>query len=239
MTYKLEDLIGKITCADCLDVLRDLPDKCVDLVLTDPPYLHAKGGMKSVNLNRGVRAAGNKIVTEMSDFGEESINEFLDVVDPKMVCTNMFIFSSRLQLPFYLNWAVKHKKNYDVMIWDKCHTGITSYAFLSPRYEYIVRIYTQGLYKVNDNMLYQKVQRHKVPTDKLHPAVKPTELIENIVKIATLPGQLVLDCFSGSGTTAVACHNLNRRFICIEKAPEYHATSVERLEEAQKQQTLF
>lgn len=38
MTYKLEDLIGKITCADCLDVLRDLPDKCVDLILTDPPY---------------------------------------------------------------------------------------------------------------------------------------------------------------------------------------------------------
>lgn len=38
MTYKLDDLIGKITCADCLDVLRDLPDKCVDLVLTDPPY---------------------------------------------------------------------------------------------------------------------------------------------------------------------------------------------------------
>ena len=38
MTYKLDDLIGKITCADCLDVLPCLPDKCIDLVLTDPPY---------------------------------------------------------------------------------------------------------------------------------------------------------------------------------------------------------
>lgn len=34
----LDDLIGKITCADCLDILKQLPDKCVDLVLTDPPY---------------------------------------------------------------------------------------------------------------------------------------------------------------------------------------------------------
>lgn len=52
MTYKLEDLIGKITCADCLDVLRDLPDKCVDLVLTDPPYgLNIDGQKQSTNIN--------------------------------------------------------------------------------------------------------------------------------------------------------------------------------------------
>ena len=50
---------------------------------------------------------------------------------------------------------------------------------------------------------------------------------------------LVLDCFSGSGTTAVACHNLHRRFICIEKDPEYYRASCERLEQAQRQQTLF
>ena len=38
MTYKLDDLIGKITCADCMDVLKSLPDKSVDLILTDVPY---------------------------------------------------------------------------------------------------------------------------------------------------------------------------------------------------------
>ena len=47
------------------------------------------------------------------------------------------------------------------------------------------------------------------------------------------------DCFSGSGTTAVACHNLKRRFICIEKDPEYWKASCARLEQAQRQQTLF
>lgn len=50
---------------------------------------------------------------------------------------------------------------------------------------------------------------------------------------------LVLDCFSGSGTTAIACHNLKRRFICIEKDKEYALKSIERYKNHIKQLTLF
>lgn len=52
-------------------------------------------------------------------------------------------------------------------------------------------------------------------------------------------GGVTLDCFSGSGTTAIACHNLNRNFICIEKDEDYHKASVERLENARAQMKLF
>ena len=60
-----------------------------------------------------------------------------------------------------------------------------------------------------------------------------------MVKTYTNENDVVLDCFSGSGTTAVACRNLKRRFICIEKDPEYWEASCERLEQEQRQQTLF
>ena len=50
---------------------------------------------------------------------------------------------------------------------------------------------------------------------------------------------LILDCFSGSGTTAVASHNLKRRFICIERDTDYYNASVERLKIAQSQLKLF
>lgn len=50
---------------------------------------------------------------------------------------------------------------------------------------------------------------------------------------------LVLDCFSGSGTTAIACHNLKRRFICIEKDFDYWKASCKRLEEHKRQLILF
>lgn len=49
----------------------------------------------------------------------------------------------------------------------------------------------------------------------------------------------ILPCFSGSGTTAIACHNLKRRFICIEKDKDYYEASVKRLEDARKQLCLF
>lgn len=71
----------------------------------------------------------------------------------------------------------------------------------------------------------------------------PPYIIDNhggtILALYSDEGHVVLDCFSGSGTTAVACHNLNRRFICIEKDPDYWATSVKRLEEAQQQLSIF
>jgi site-specific DNA-methyltransferase (adenine-specific) len=79
------------------------------------------------------------------------------------------------------------------------------------------------------------------PQDKnrFHPTQKPVDLIAKQLNLYSKEGDLVLDCFSGSGTTAIACHRLKRRFICIEKDPEYWAASVKRLEEEQSQGVLF
>ena len=79
------------------------------------------------------------------------------------------------------------------------------------------------------------------PQDKFrfHPTQKPVKLIENQLRLYSNENDLILDCFSGSGTTAVACHNLKRRFICIEKDYDYWKASVERLENAQAQLKLF
>lgn len=79
------------------------------------------------------------------------------------------------------------------------------------------------------------------PQDKMrfHPTQKPVKLIENQLRLYSKENDLILDCFSGSGTTAVACHNLKRRFICIEKDYDYWKASVERLENAQAQLKLF
>ena len=79
------------------------------------------------------------------------------------------------------------------------------------------------------------------PQDKsrFHPTQKPIMLIEKQLALYSNPNDLILDCFSGSGTTAIACHNLNRRFICIEKDYDYWKASSERLENAKSQLNLF
>ena len=65
-----------------------------------------------------------------------------------------------------------------------------------------------------------------------HPTVKPIALLEYLIKMFTKEGQLVLDPFVGSGTVAVASELLNRRWICIEKEPEYCAIAKARIQHA-------
>lgn len=72
-----------------------------------------------------------------------------------------------------------------------------------------------------------------------HPTPKRVDIVKKILQNVSKEDDLVLDCFYGSGTTAVACHNLKRRFICIEKDKDYYEASIKRLEAAQKQLTLF
>lgn len=74
---------------------------------------------------------------------------------------------------------------------------------------------------------------------RIHPTQKPLQLFQAIMRDFSKPGDIVLDPFSGSGTTAVAAHNLGRRFICIEKDYDYWAASIKRLEEARKQISFF
>ena len=76
-------------------------------------------------------------------------------------------------------------------------------------------------------------------SNRFHPTQKPVMLIEKQLLEYSKEGDLILDPFSGSGTTAIACHNLKRRFICIEKDKEYWQKSCERLEREQRQLTLF
>ena len=76
-------------------------------------------------------------------------------------------------------------------------------------------------------------------TTRFHKTQKPVGLIAKQIELYTKPGDLILDCFSGSGTTAIAAHRLGRRFICVELNPYYWEKSVERLEEEKKQLNFF
>jgi adenine-specific DNA-methyltransferase len=71
-----------------------------------------------------------------------------------------------------------------------------------------------------------------------HPTEKPLSIMRYIVRLSCRPDGLTVDPFMGSGTTAVACHNLGRRFVGIEKDPEYFSMAVKRVQNAMRQQTL-
>lgn len=83
------------------------------------------------------------------------------------------------------------------------------------------------------------IWRYKFKSNINHPTPKPIELIENIINHSSNENDTILDPFSGSGTTAIACINTNRNYICIEKDKTYFALSVERVNNHKRQSDLF
>lgn len=231
--------INKIYNEDCLEGMKRIPDKSVDLILTDPPYLHVKGGMKSKKYNVGTWKANSHMVQSMSDFGKDEINTFLDIAIPKMKKVNMYIFCSKLQLVHYFEYISRNKKlKYDLLVWDKEKYSMKSTKFFTTDIEYIVRIYQSGvsLYKVlvedgskSDINYYMKRQVARQPKGE-HGTMKPVALMERLIKVSSLEGDSVLDPFIGSGTTAIACINTNRNFIGFELDKHYCEIATERIQ---------
>jgi site-specific DNA-methyltransferase (adenine-specific) len=217
----IEQYENKITNADCLDILKQLPDKCVDLVLTDPPY--GIGESCGKNKSRDNKAAA-------TDYG----NKDWDKTIPSKEVFDEIIRVSKNQIIFGGNYFVEYLHNSNCwLVWDKLNTGDfadcelawTSFNSAVRKYEFMW-----------NGMLQQNMKNKE---KRIHPTQKPTDLFGMILRDYSKEGDLILDPFSGSGTTARACHNLKRRFICIEKDKDYYEASVKRLEEHQKQLTLF
>ena len=216
--------INKIYNQDCVEGLNQFQDNSIDLIVTDPPYLHVKGGMKSKKYNVGTWKAESEMVTKLSDFGENEIYRFLDAAIPKMKKVNMFIFCSKLQLQYYFCYIKDHKLKYDLLIWDKVKYSMKSTKFFTSDIEYVVRIYQDGvsLRKVlvedeskSDINYYLKRQSYEQPRGG-HETEKPVDLISKYIELASDINDLVVDPFIGSGTTAVASIRTKRNYIGIE-----------------------
>lgn len=224
---------------DCLEGMKRIPDKSVDLIVTDPPYLHVKGGMKSKKFNTGTWKSESYMNTSMSDFDEKNIVRFLDLIKMKMKKMNAYIFCSKLQLQYYFKFIYENKYKYDLLIWDKQKTSMKSTKFFANDIEYIVRIYESGvsLNKIMvtdgskaDSTYYLKSQKYNQPKG-IHETEKPLELIKKLVELSSNEGDCVMDHFIGSGTTAIACMNTNRNFIGFELDKGYYEIAQKRIQQ--------
>ena len=223
----IDQLQNRIICADCLDILRRLPDKCVDLVLTDPPYgmvNRESNGLR--NLDKGV-----------ADIMEFDLNEWLDQII--RVCKgSIYIFCGHEQMSDIFKKLNDNKFSTRLIIWEKTNPSPMNgeYIWLSGIEPCI---YGKRAGATFNGFCENTVLRFPTEKETIHATQKPIDMFAKLIRQSSNENDIVLDCFSGSGTTAVACHNLHRRFICIEKDPEYCRVSCERLEQAQRQQTLF
>ena len=207
---------------DCLELMKDIPDKSIDLIIIDPPYSTPT-----------ITGFGRKQVKNVADLSiQETYMKCLKEEFERILKDNspIFIFCDDKYYPsiyraFY-NW-----QSVQMIVWDKGKIGMGKP--FRKRHELIVYANRETIdYNRTENIThYPTVLNYKVVTEKekVHPAQKPIKLLEDLILGFSNENDTVLDCFMGSGSTGVACVNTNRNFIGIELDENYFNIAKERI----------
>lgn len=224
--------LNKIYNRDCIVGMQSLPDKCIDLVVTDPPYL--------MNYRTNHRKnKHHKFCREIkgdNDFGliESYIKECYRVLKDDSA---MYVFCNLVQLPFFMNTAISAGfKIKNIIVWVKNnHTAGDLRAAFARKYENILLL-NKGRKILNGKRLTDVWHFDRVVGNKqLHQNQKPLALLERCIEYHSDKGDVILDGFMGSGSTAVAARNLGRRFIGWEIDKEYYDIAQKRLGQAKEE----
>lgn len=230
---------------DCLELMKSIPDKSIDLVLTDPPYGTTACKWDTVipfepmwkELKR-IRKDNAAIVL----FGSEPFSSYLRMSNIKEFKYDWIWKKSRPT--GHLN--AKHRpltgfeliscfgcKNYYPQVTDiKPITILNSASDLRRNKDNVTSTVSGGLKKqyVQTKTNYPRgIIEFKSESPAVHPTQKPVALLEYLIKTYTLEGETVLDFTMGSGSTGVACKNLNRDFIGIEQDDKYFEIAKNRI----------
>ena len=237
----------KLYLGDCLELMKGIPDGSVDMVLTDPPYGTTACKWDSIipfepmweQLKRVTKKNGAIVMTASQPF------------------TSALVMSNVKMFKYCWVWKSNRAANFaqaPYMALKNCEdVCVFSYAGIASNSKIRMTYNPQGLSEVDKTVAGKKANEHRpnrkdqkpykqtktgypnqmleFPKDSspIHPTQKPVALMEYLIKTYTNEGETVLDFTMGSGTTGVACKNLNRDFIGIELDEEYFKIAEERI----------
>ena len=231
-------MVGQVIKGDCIEIMRSIPDKSIDLILTDPPY----------GINYLSPWTDNHDRIENDNFDDWLkvlplwLLEFQRILTDTGCCCCCCGGGGKTPVTaIFTMEAVKHFNLIQTLVWKKFIGLGWRYR---PAYENIVI-----LSKSKDNYnFYDETKKcsnvieginQDIPNSEEHPTQKPLFLMERLIKIHSKETDLILDPFAGSGTTGLACERLNRKYILIEINEAYCKIARERIELERKQIKLL
>ena len=228
-------MLNVIYNEDCLIGIKKIPDKSIDLVITDPPYKinnHCAGGNTNLsdNLNKYNQELYDSKLTK--GYNYKILDELLRV----MKKINIYIFCNGEQIPFYIDYFMLQRKcKMDIIIWNKTNAlPLFNNKYLTDK-EYCL-YFRKGGYCCPQNyddaktVFYYPINIKDKRKWK-HPMIKPELLIRKLIRNSSKEKDVILDCFMGSGTTAICCIKENRNFIGFEIDKNFYETSLKRIKE--------
>jgi len=230
----MDKYINKVILGDCLEVMKDIPDKSIDMILCDLPYGTTACKWDTIipfeplweQYKRIIKDNGAIVLTASQPF-----TSALVMSNPKMFKYEWVWEKSKAT--GYLNSKIMPMIAHEnILVFGKGKLMYIPQKTKSTPYNKGKAYRPTDVYgkqvsilvKNDDGTRYPRTVQYFVTAEregKLHPTQKPVALFEYLIKTYTNEGDLVLDNCAGSGTTGVACKNLNRNYILIEKEPEY------------------
>jgi site-specific DNA-methyltransferase (adenine-specific) len=205
-----------------MQYLKTADENSINLVLTDIPYDRCN------QKDRGLRRIDKGKADFLDVCLDELISEFC------RICSgSMYIFCADAQISKILSAFNDFGLTTRTGVWEKTNpspmngeklwiSGLEFFVFARKSKATFNEFCKKAIFK--EQSVYSKE----------HPTQKPTRLMEKIILASSNEGDIVLDCFMGSGTTGVACVNTDRKFIGVEKDKEYFAIAKRRIEEAKR-----
>ena len=252
----MQDIVNNIILGKCEDKLNLIEDESIDLILTDLPYgTTALNWDKCIDMNT-LWAHYERIIKKdgvIVLFAAQPFTSLLIASNIKLYRYS-WIWEKESTTGFLNASYAPLKKTEDICVFSKGTVGSLSKNPIRYYPQGVIEINKEK--KNNPNSTWRKnkgynsmnnqlnsdkpfVQKYtnypcnilKFARDKgaIHPTQKPVKLLEYLIKTYTKENELVLDSCSGSGSTAVACLNTNRKFICIEKEKEIYEKSKKRV----------
>lgn len=233
---------------DCLEVMKSIPNGSIDAIITDPPYGTTACKWDSVidfylmweQLNRIIKPNGAIVLFGAEPFSSalrmSNVNNYrYDLIWNKIRAAG-FLNANRMPLKQHENISLFYNKlpTYNPQKYIDKPYDKTKYNGTEVK-ENVLGSYALKANKNNGERFPKsilKFSQNWSRQQQMHPTQKPVALMEYLIKTYTNEGEKVLDFTMGSGTTGVACKNLNRKFIGIEIEEKYFSIAEERIKKA-------
>ena len=223
--------LNNIYLGDCYELIKQIPDKSVDLIYTDPPYEMQSGGGGHSALSQRILKTNYVDLDKIRNGIDYSIlDEFCRVLKKIYV----YIWCSKDQILPYMKYFIDGKKClFDILFWGKTNPTPASNNLFLNNVEYLLVFRDKGTYYAKGYELKSKYYISPLNVsdkgDYEHPTIKPLELVKRHILNSSAEGGVILDPFLGSGTTCVAAKELGRQYLGFEINETYYKIAKDRL----------
>jgi len=242
MNYSnISQFLNKIICGDSLTVMKKMPDKCVNLIVTSPPYNLKNSTGNGMKCGKGGKWSNAALINGYSNYDDNMPYEKYCKWQKECLTEMWRLLKDDGAIFYNHKWRVQNGLIQDrreivnefpirqIIIWKR-KGGINFNAgYFLPTYEVIYLIAKPDFFLQPKSNSYGDVWEFTQEMKNNHPAPFPVALIYRIITSASKESDTVLDPFMGSGTTAITAMGLKRNYIGIEISEDYCRMSEERI----------